>query len=71
MTDQKPMLVYAATYDSVSAAETDLDAIEQLPKDQVIGSFDPPDEITSELQEALKSRGKHRVTSALAAPFTG
>ena len=40
MSDQKPMLVYAATYDSVSAAETDLDALEQLHKDQVIGSFD-------------------------------
>jgi hypothetical protein len=40
MTDQKPMLVYTATYDSVSAAETDLDAINQLHKDQMIGSFD-------------------------------
>jgi hypothetical protein len=40
MTDQKPAVVYAATYDSVSAAETDLGAIERLHKDQVIGSFD-------------------------------
>ena len=40
MTDQKPMLVYTATYESVSAAETDLDAIEQLHKDEMIGSFD-------------------------------
>jgi len=40
MPDQKPMLVYAATYDSVSDAETALDAIEQLHKDKVIGSFD-------------------------------
>jgi len=40
MTDQKPMLVYAATYDSVSDAEADLDAIEQLHKDKLIGSFD-------------------------------
>jgi uncharacterized membrane protein len=38
--DKKPMLVYAATYDSVSAAEKDLDAIEQLHKDKVIGEFD-------------------------------
>ena len=38
--DKKPMLVYAASYDSVSAAETDLDAIEQLHKDKMIGSFD-------------------------------
>ena len=40
MTDQKPMLVYAATYESVSAAETDLGAVEQLHKDHMIGSFD-------------------------------
>ena len=40
MPDKKPMLVYAAIYGSVSAAETDLDAIEALHKDKVIGSFD-------------------------------
>jgi uncharacterized membrane protein len=40
MSDQKQMLVYAATYDSVSDAETDLEAINQLHKDKVIGSFD-------------------------------
>ena len=40
MTDKNPMMVYAATYDSVSDAETDLNAIEQLHKDQVIGKFD-------------------------------
>jgi hypothetical protein len=40
MPDQKPMVVYAATYGSVSAAETDLDAIKALHKDKVIGSFD-------------------------------
>ena len=40
MTDQKPMLVYAATYESVSDAETDLAAIEQLHKDKAIGMFD-------------------------------
>jgi uncharacterized membrane protein len=40
MTDQKPMLVYAASYDSLSDAEADLDAINQLHKDKVIGQFD-------------------------------
>ena len=40
MPDQKPMVGYAAIYGSVSAAETDLDAIEALHKDKVIGSFD-------------------------------
>ena len=39
MTEKKPMVVYAATYDSVSAAETDLDAIEQLHKD-IAGSYE-------------------------------
>jgi hypothetical protein len=34
------MVVYAATYGSVSAAQTDLNAIEALHKDKVIGSFD-------------------------------
>jgi len=40
VTEKKPMVVYAAAYESVSAAMADLDAIEQLHKDQVIGSFD-------------------------------
>ena len=34
MTDNEPMVLYTATYDSVSAAMTDLDAIEQLHKDE-------------------------------------
>jgi uncharacterized membrane protein len=34
------MIVYAATYPSVLAAQTDLDAVEQLHKDELIGSFD-------------------------------
>jgi uncharacterized membrane protein len=40
MTEKKPMIIYAATYPSVPAAETDLDAVEQLHKDKLIGSFD-------------------------------
>jgi len=40
VTEKEPMVVYAAAYESVSAAMADLDAIEQLHKDQVIGSFD-------------------------------
>ena len=40
MTEKKPQIVYAAAYDSLSDAMTDLDAVEQLHKDQVIGSFD-------------------------------
>jgi uncharacterized membrane protein len=40
MTDKTPMIVYAATYSSVSAAETDLDAVGQLHEDKVIGSLD-------------------------------
>jgi len=40
MPDKKPMVVYAATYGSVSGAEADLGAIEALHEDKVIGSFD-------------------------------
>ena len=40
MTEQKPMLVYAVTYQDLSTAEAGLDAVEQLHKDKVIGSFD-------------------------------
>ena len=40
MTDSKPMVLYTATYDSVSDALTDLNAVEQLHKDEVIGQYD-------------------------------
>ena len=40
MAEKKPMVVYAASYDSVSAALADLDAVEQLYKDELIGSYD-------------------------------
>ena len=40
MTDNQPMVLYTAAYDSVSDALADLDAIEQLHKDQVIGKYD-------------------------------
>jgi hypothetical protein len=40
LTDQKPMVLYTATYDSVSAALADLDAIEQMHKDKMIGQYD-------------------------------
>ena len=40
MTENKPILLYTATYESTSAALADLDAIEQLHKDDVIGDYD-------------------------------
>jgi uncharacterized membrane protein len=40
MAEKQPMIVYAATYSSVPAAETDLDAVEQLHRDKMIGVFD-------------------------------
>ena len=40
MADSKPMVLYTATYDSVSSAMADLDALDQLHKDEMIGSFD-------------------------------
>jgi hypothetical protein len=38
--EKKTMDVYAASYDTVPAAQEALDAIEQLHKDAMIGSFD-------------------------------
>jgi hypothetical protein len=40
MAEKKPLLVYAAAYESVQAALADLDAIEQLHKDEMIGHYD-------------------------------
>jgi uncharacterized membrane protein len=40
MAESKPMVVYTAAYDDVSAALADLDAIEQLHKDEMIGTYD-------------------------------
>ena len=40
MAEKKPLVLYATSYDSVSAALADLDAIEQLHKDEMIGSYD-------------------------------
>ena len=40
MAEKKPMMLYAASYDSVSAALADLGAIEQLHKDELIGKYD-------------------------------
>lgn len=40
MTENKPMVLFACAYENVSAAVADLDAIEQLHKDKMIGSFD-------------------------------
>ena len=40
MAEQKVLVVYAAAYESVEAARADLDAIEQLHKDQMIGQYD-------------------------------
>jgi hypothetical protein len=40
MAENKPLVVYAAAYETVEAALADLDAIEQLHKDEVIGQYD-------------------------------
>ena len=40
MAEEKPMIMYAASYDTVPAALEALDAVEQLHKDAMIGSFD-------------------------------
>ena len=40
MADDKTMVLYAASYESTSAALTALDDIEQLHKDEMIGKYD-------------------------------
>ena len=40
MAEKKQLVVYAAAYDTVDAALADLDAIEQLHKEQMIGQYD-------------------------------
>ena len=40
MADQDNMVLYTALYDSVDEALDDLDAIEQLHEDEIIGKFD-------------------------------
>ena len=40
MAEKKPLVVYAAAYESVEAALADLQAVEQLHKDEVIGQYD-------------------------------
>lgn len=40
MTDSKRQVIYAAAYADVTQALADLDAVEQLHKDEMIGSYD-------------------------------
>ena len=40
MAEAKQLVVYAAAYETVEAAVADLDAIEQLHKDEIIGQYD-------------------------------
>ena len=40
MAEKKPLLVYAAAYETVETALADLAAIEQLHKDEMIGQYD-------------------------------
>jgi hypothetical protein len=40
MAEKKSLIVYAAAYASVDAALADLDAVEQLHKDEAIGQYD-------------------------------
>ncbi len=40
MADNNQMLLYAAAYETVDAALADMDAVDQLHKDKMIGKFD-------------------------------
>ncbi|HEX5298639.1 MAG TPA: hypothetical protein VFW50_16775 [Streptosporangiaceae bacterium] len=58
MAENKQLVIYAAAYETAEAALADLDAVEQLHKAAKVVKRTvaaTADEITSELQEALKS----------------
>ena len=40
MAEKRPLVVYAAAYETVEAALAGLDAVEQLHKDELIGQYD-------------------------------
>ena len=40
MAEKEPMVVYAAAYGNVRAALADLELVEQLHKDEMIGKYD-------------------------------
>ena len=40
MPENKQLVIYAAAYESVEAALADLDAVEQLHKDEILGQYD-------------------------------
>jgi len=40
MAEKKQLVIYAAAYETADAALADLDAVEQLHKDQMIGQYD-------------------------------
>jgi hypothetical protein len=40
MTKERDLALYAAVYDSVDSAKADLEAVEQLHKDDLIGTYD-------------------------------
>lgn len=61
MAEKQPMLVFAASYDTIPAAQEALDAIEQLHKDQAIGTFDAA--------VIAKEDGKPRIVKRMDRPF--
>jgi hypothetical protein len=59
MAEKKPLLVYAAAYETVEAALADLDAIEQAHKDEVIGQYDAGQGACHGRQSREAHRGGH------------
>ena len=55
MADNNQMLLYAAAYETVDAALANMDAVEQLHKDKMIGTFDR-DSSKSALQHVADGR---------------
>ena len=61
MADKQPMLVFAASYDTIPAALEALNIIEQLHKDKAIAAFDAA--------VIAKENGKPRIVKRMDRPF--
>jgi hypothetical protein len=62
MADKKPMVMFAASYYTIPAALEALDAIQQLHKDEMVGSFDAA--------VVSKDDGKPRIVKRVDRPVT-
>jgi hypothetical protein len=71
MAEKKPQLMYAASYDSVSAALDALDSIEQMHKDKMLGSFDAAVIDMEDGKPHIVKRMDHPVARIIPEQFNG